>query len=214
MNSSKNFANIAMNSILNFPNGIGNGSLSLSYDYPFHSVSNTGTVASQISTKLGNVGLKQTLAGRLYETVETIANNFTNITSTAAMLESHLTPGDIGVQINTADGTLKAIEDNVGAIKSSLVSLMELLGLLDLFGAKFAQVLYGMSLAVSLSIILGVFFMRICKMIKCRFFLHLLCFMTFFICLLVFLLAILLSLISPSLFYTCDYIDSVFSSPS
>lgn len=56
--------------------------------------------------------------------------------------------------------------------------------------------------------------MKCFHMLSCRFFLYFLCLLCFLLCLVVFALAIVLSLLSPALYYSCDYLTGKFSSPS
>jgi hypothetical protein len=74
--------------------------------------------------------------------------------------------------------------------------------------------IYGTFLGLSILIIIGIIFVKCLNLIGCRYCLYFCCLVCFFACLIAFAFAIVLSLIMPSLFYTCSYFSSAFNNPT
>lgn len=74
--------------------------------------------------------------------------------------------------------------------------------------------LYGTALGLGLLVIIGVIFVKCFGKIGCRHFLYIVCLLTFFLTIVAFIFAIVLSLLMPSLYYTCSYLQPAFTSPT
>jgi len=73
---------------------------------------------------------------------------------------------------------------------------------------------YGLIMGVSVLVLFGVMFLKCFGFIKFRFCLYFLCLIIFLICLVTYLLSIIFSVTLPTLFYTCEYFKSTFSTPT
>jgi uncharacterized membrane protein len=92
--------------------------------------------------------------------------------------------------------------------------MLNLFTKIDSYNTQYSMALYGTFLGLSILIILGVIFVKCLNLIGCRYCLYFCCLASFFACLAAFAFAIVLSIIMPSLFYTCSYFSSAFNNPN
>ena len=90
--------------------------------------------------------------------------------------------------------------------------MLSLLSSIDSFNTSYSIIFYGVILGMASLILLGIIFVKCLNAIQCRYFIYFICFLMLFICILLFLYAIILSIIMPTLFYTCSYFENTFTS--
>lgn len=92
--------------------------------------------------------------------------------------------------------------------------MLSLLSNIDSYNIKYAIIFYGVVLGQALLILIAIVFLKCFKMLSCRYFIYFVCFIMFFFTLLLFLATIILSILMPTLYYTCSYFENTFTTPS
>jgi hypothetical protein len=185
------------------------------YDQPLDSSSPTGTFSSILGPLIGTFGVNSTLVGELYAYVtNNILSNMTSITTAASGVVPHLNSGDMGAQITITDTALAAIQTNLDNMNTQFNNVLSLLSNIDSYNIKYAIVFYGVILGQVLLILIAIVFLKCFKMLSCRYFIYFICFIMFFFAILLFLATIILSILMPTLYYTCSYFENTFTTPS
>jgi tetrahydromethanopterin S-methyltransferase subunit G len=185
------------------------------YNYFLDSNVVSGTFSSVLGPLLGTHGANATLLGSLYTyIVNNILSNMTSITTAATSVSPHLNSGDMGAQITIADAALAVIQNNLDSMNSQFENVLSLLASIDSFNIRYAIIFYGVILGMALLILIIIIFMKCFRMTSCRHAIYLICFIMFFFCLLLFICTIILSILMPTLYYTCQYFQNTFTSPT
>lgn len=188
---------------------------SQTYNRPLDSSSTTGTFSSILGPLIGSYGVTSSLLGTFYTYVaNNIHANMSSITTAASAVSPHLNAGDMGVQITVADTVLAGIQGNLDSLNTQMQNLFKLLSNLDSYNLNYSIIFYGVILGQALLILIIIIFMKCFKMLSCRYLIYFICFIMFFFCLLLFIYAIVLAIIMPSLYYTCQYFQNTFTSPT
>ena len=85
---------------------------------------------------------------------------------------------------------------------------------IDSYTSEYQLILYGVILGMGLMVLTGVVFIKCFNVNKCRYFLCAVCVVLLFLCVFMFMLTVVLAILTPSLYYTCNYFDGKFESPS
>jgi hypothetical protein len=101
----------------NVPNGVDSNLLTFSYNYPLDDSTPTDTLTSEIGTKIGVYTDNTKLLGKLYNLINTLQTNLTNIKTAASNVYPQLTSGNMGSQITATDTILSQVEDNLNSLK-------------------------------------------------------------------------------------------------
>ena len=83
---------------------------------------------------------------------------------------------------------------------------------IDSYFDQYAIVFYGCTLGFCILVFTGIVLIKCFKIVCCRFLLYFACFFLFFLCLVGLVLSSALSLSLPVLYYSCDYLNTSFSS--
>ena len=214
METAQNHASSALTAMQTLPDGTTTAALNLNYNYPIENAGSTGTLASAVAASIDTYTNSTSLLGTLYDFVNTLRTNLTDISTAATTVSPHLNAAGMGTQITAADTVLGQVQGNLDSINDKMKSVMSLLANIDSFTSSYELALYGVILGVSLMVLLGIIFVKCMGMMRCRYFLYALCVVALFLCLFTFLLTVILGLLTPSLYYTCDYFEGKFDSPS
>lgn len=175
----------------------------------------TGTFSTVLGPQIGTYGVDSTLLGALYAYITSdILTNMTRIATAASQVAPHLNAGDMGAQITIADAALAIIQDNLDSMNAQFKNVLSLLANIDSYNISYSIVFYGVILGLSVLILLAIIFMKCFNMLTCRYFIYLICFFMFCFCLLLFAYAIILAIMTPTLYYTCQYFQNAFTSPT
>lgn len=207
----QNDATAALTAIANIPKNLNTGGNmnAITYNTPFNSGSTTGTINSIFPAILGSsntggyVGNLYTLvdaAKTAITTISTGADSFNQQTSNfqggVAALQSTIT--DFNNFLSNADNNSYSYMDIVSS-KKPLINLG-------------VQVVYGVTIGLASMMLLGALLVAFCDKPKCRYLMYFTCFLLFFIGLAGFLMSIIFSIITPAVYFGCQFIDFSLSS--
>ena len=85
---------------------------------------------------------------------------------------------------------------------------------IDSYNVTYSFALYGTVMGLSLLALLGVIFVKCFNMIQCRYLLHIICILCFFLGIILFALATFLSVSMASTYYACIYFSNTFTDPN
>jgi hypothetical protein len=210
----KDDINNILTNLPTMPRGTDSLEFTQAYKYPLDDTTNAGTFATVLGPLIGTHGVSTTLLGGLQTYVSQLLTNMSTISDSASTVSPHLTSSDMGVQITTTDGVLAGVQNNLDSLYSQLKNLLSLLSSIDSLTTTYSIIFYGIILGMASLILLGIVFMKCLNAIQCRYFIYFICFIMLFFCILLFLYAIILSIIMPTLFYTCSYFENTFTSPT
>lgn len=211
MTSINNAATTALTNIAMIPNNVNSGGnmTAIAYNTPLNSVSPSSTINSIFPSVLGSSNTGG-YVGALYTAVNsakiaisdisTAANNFvseaSNFQSGIAQFQSTIlnftnTMKDIDNSFHT---TLSTGSTNVNYVMTGI------------------KVLYAVTIAIASLMLLGVLLVSFCDKINCRYLLYFACFILFWIGFLGFALSIFFSVLTPVVYFGCQYMSYSLSS--
>lgn len=211
MTNVQNDATSALTAIAKIPNNqnAGGNMNAISYNTPFNSASPTATINSIFppilgsSTTGGYVGTVYTLVNAAKSSITSISNaaddfnqQASNFQGGVAALQSTIT--NFSNFISNADNNSYTYMDTISN-KKSLINLG-------------VQVVYGVTIGLASMMLLGTLLVAFCDKPKCRYLMYFSCFLLFFIGLMGFLMSIIFSIITPTVYFGCQFIDFSLSS--
>lgn len=211
MTNVQNDATAALTAIARIPKNLnaGGNMNTISYNTPFTSSSTTGTIDSIFpgilgsSTTGGYVGTLYTLVDAAKTAITTISNGADNFNQQAsnfqggvAALQSTIT--DFNNFLSNADKNSYTYMDTISS-KKPLINLG-------------VQIVYGVTIGLASMMLLGTLLVAFCDKPKCRYLMYFTCFLLFFIGLVGFLMSIIFSIITPAVYFGCQFIDFSLSS--
>lgn len=211
MTSITNSATTALTNIAMIPNNVNSGGNmpAIAYSTPFNSASPTSTINSIFpnilgsSTTGGYVGGLYAAVNSAKTTITSISNSASNFVSEASNYQSGITQLQ-----STLSNFTNLIKDTDNSFYSTLSSGSTNTNYV-LTGMK---VLYASTIAVASLMLLGVLLISFCDKINCRYLLYFACFILFWIGFLGFALSILFSLLTPTVYYSCQFMSYSLSS--
>jgi len=116
--------------------------------------------------------------------------------------------------ITATDAKLALVQGDLDTLQKNIKNVLPIMGTLDQYNTQYSIIFYGIVVGIAALSILGIIFTKCFSMISCRYCIYLVCFIAFFMGIVMFLLALILSLLMPSVYYTCDYFSTAFDSPT
>lgn len=213
MTNVQNDAAAALTAIAKIPQNqdAGGNMNTISYNTPFNSGSPTGTIDSIFPAILGSsntggyVGTLYTLVNAAKTSITTISNSADNFNNQASNFQSGVaalqtTITDFNNFLSNADSNSYTYMDTVSS-KKPLINLG-------------VQVVYGVTIGLASMMLLGALLVAFCDKPKCRYLMYFTCFLLFFIGMAGFLMSIIFSIITPTIYFGCQFIDFSLSSSS
>ena len=206
-------ATAALTAIARIPRNVdaGGNMNDITYNTPFNSASPTATITSIFppilgsSTTGGYVGTLHTFvtAAKVSITaISTSADNFlqqsANFQSGVAALQTTITV--FNNFVSNADNGSYTFIDNISSEKPMIN-----LGV---------QLVYGVTIGIASIMLLGTLLVAFCDKPKCRYLMYFACVILFFIGLMGFLMTIIFSILTPTVYFGCQFIDYSLNSTS
>lgn len=184
----------------------------ITYKTPFNSASTTGTITSIFppilgsSTTGGYVGALYTLITSAKSTVTGISTSASNFNSQAANFQASVTPlqgviNSFTSFLTTTDGNSYDFLNNYVAGNKSLISMG-------------VQLVFGVTIGLASLMLLGTLMVAFCDKARCRYLIYLSCFLLFFVGVGGFILSVLFSVVTPTVFFGCQFINFSLGSSS
>lgn len=159
---------------------------------------NQGSAAS-------NVGVTYTVLGAFETFMNTLASAATGFTGSVGTFTNSLSgvTGQIGDLTGTVDNLTSTIENYYGYAQPALDGLT--IGV---------SVYFGVVIGFTILAIIGCLLMSFCDKFKCRYLIYFACIILFIIGLIGFLLAVIFSILTPVLYFGCQFIDFTLANQS
>lgn len=209
----QNDATTALTAIAKIPNNVdaGGNMNAISYSTPLNSGSPTGTTNSIFPDLLGSSNTNG-YVGTLYTLVSTAKASITSISTSADNFNTQASNFQSGVAaLQTTINNFKGFLTNADSGSYSYM---------DTFSSKKpminlgVQLVYGVTVGLASMMLLGTLLVAFCDKPKCRYLMYFSCFLLFFIGIVGFFMTIIFSIIAPTTFFGCQFIDYSLSSSS
>ena len=69
------------------------------------------------------------------------------------------------------------------------------------------QVVYGVTISLAGVMMVGALLVAFCKRVNCRYLIYVACFFIFFVALMGFAMSVMFSIVTPMVYFGCDFID-------
>jgi hypothetical protein len=207
----QNDATAALTAIAKIPNNVdaGGNMNAISYSTPLNSASPSGTTSSIFPPLLGSSNTGG-YVGTLYSLVTAAKASITSISSSADNFNSQASSFHSGVSalqttINNFNGFLSNADSGSYTYLDMISSKKPLINL-------GVQLVYGVTVGLASLMLLGTLLVAFCDKPKCRYLMYFTCVLLFFIGLVGFIMTIIFSIIAPTVYFGCQFIDFSISS--
>ena len=146
--------------------------------------------------------------------MNTVEIDLSAITTAASGVHPNIDSANMGTRITVMDNVLGTVQTSLDGMKVTIENVSSKLSDNDSYNKNYSFALYGTTMALALLSLIGVIFIKCFNLIVCRYFLWLVCFVSFFVAVILFLLAILLSISMSISYYSCNYFSNTFTSPN
>lgn len=207
----QNDATTALTNIAKIPNNVnaGGNMNAIAYSTPLNSGSPTGTINSIFPAILGS-STTGGYVGALYTLVNGAKTSITNISQSATNFNNEASNFQSGVSalrstITNFTDFLSNADNGSYTFLNNIVSQKSLINL-------GVQLVYGITIGLASMMLLGTLLVAFCDKTKCRYLIYFSCFILFFVGIGGFFMSILFSIISPTVYFGCQFIDYSLSS--
>jgi hypothetical protein len=193
------------------PNNVNSGGNlpPISYSTPFNSDSPTSTINSIFPSILGS-STTGGYVGALYTAVNRAKTAITTISNAASSFMSETSNYQSG--ITQLQSTLLSFTNFIKDTDSSFYNTLSSGSTNTNYVITAMKILYAVTIAVASLMLVGVLLVSFCDKINCRYLLYFGCFILFWIGLIGFALSILFSLLTPTVYFGCQFISYSLSS--
>lgn len=201
----------SLTDIAKIPNNVNSGGnmTAIAYNTPFNSASPSSTINSIFPSVLGSsttggyVGTLYTAVSSAKDAITAISNSASNFTSQASNFQSG---------ISTLQSTILNFTNFIKDTDSSFYTTLSTGSTNVNYVMAGIKVLYAATIAVASLMLLGALLVSFCDKINCRYLLYFTCFVLFWIGFLGFALSIAFSLLTPAVYFGCQYMTYSLSS--
>jgi hypothetical protein len=196
----------ALSDIAKIPNNVnaGGNMAAVAYSTPLNSASPTSTIHSIFPAILGSsttggyvgdtysvVNTAKTMLASIAAGADSFTSETTNFQSGVTVLKS--TIDDFATSLTSADSSVAGYMDTA-ASKKPLINLG-------------VQLVYGVTVGFASLMLIGTLLMAFCDKTRCRYLVYFSCFFLFWIGVAGFLLSGLFSVLTPAVYFGCQFID-------
>jgi subtilase family serine protease len=211
MTTITNAATTALTNIAMIPNNVNSGGNmpAVAYSTPFNSASPTSTINSIFPSILGS-STTGAYVGALYTAVSSAKTAITAISNAANNFVSETSNYQSG--ITQLQSTLLSFTNLIKDTDNLFYNTLSTGSTDTNYVVTGMKVLYAATIAVASLMLLGVLLISFCDKINCRYLLYFACFILFWIGLLGFALSVLFSLLTPTVYFGCQFMSYSLSS--
>ena len=211
MTTITNAATTALTNIAMIPNNVNSGGNmpAVAYSTPFNSASPTSTINSIFPSILGS-STTGGYVGALYTAVSSAKTAITAISNAANNFVSETSNYQSG--ITQLQSTLLSFTNLIKDTDNLFYNTLSTGSTDTNYVVTGMKVLYAATIAVASLMLLGVLLISFCDKINCRYLLYFACFILFWIGLLGFALSVLFSLLTPTVYFGCQFMSYSLSS--
>ena len=203
----------ALNDTAKIPNNVvaGGDMSAIAYNTPFNSGSATGTINSVFPSALGS-STTGGYVGTLYTTINSVISSITTISTAAASFVSEVT--NFQAAVGTLQTTVQNFTTYMTDLDNSLYSTLQVLDQRQGDINLGVRLVYGTTIAIASMMLLGALLVAFCDKVQCRYLMYVSCVLLFFIGVAGFLLSVLFSLMVPTVYFGCQFMNFSLASSS
>lgn len=199
-------ATTALTNIAKIPKNVdaGGNMNATAYNTPFNSASPTSAINSIFPTILGS-STTGGYVGTLYSAVTTTKDTISNISSSANSFVSQTST--LQTSVTSLQTTVKNFTSFISSIESSYYSTLSTASTNTNYILTGVKVLYAATIAMASTMLLGALLVSFCDKTNCRYLIYITCFFLFLLGFLGFILSILFSILTPAVYFGCQYMN-------
>jgi hypothetical protein len=204
--NTQNDATAALSAIAKIPKNVNSGGNmnDIVYSTPFNSASPSGTITSTFppvlgsSTTGGYVGTLYSMVSAAQATISDISTSAYNFGQQAGSFQSGV--ASLQTTITSFNNFLSNADTGSYDFMNAISNKKPLINL-------GVQLVYGVTIGLASLMLLGTLLVAFCDKPKCRYLMYFACFLLFFIGMIGFLMTIIFSIITPTVFFGCQFIN-------